>query len=340
MAKEVFGEYAIFDSGNGVRFQQNNKLVSEKALPPEVVAYLRSKLATAGLASPDPEPTTAGFAKPTPEQLAAMREESLKPAPGLELTPEEEAQRAVAPPAEPIEGYTREELADMRAASFPDEPLSPADFDEGMSVDERDKIAEDNRAARAPEPAVDTEFMERTSIYTADLKDIAQALYDRFGIYTIWLAATPQTDEVNPLTGEAFTRYHQGIAYQALIRARGNGFFNRNPERSMENMTEGRIAHENYQATTATRGDVEPTAPTQAAPGFAERTAPNFHQRQTHYIAHEPDPVTGELRAVQRPVPQAANYASGSSARQRYDATEDEIIAEPRIGQQVIRPDW
>lgn len=313
MGKEIFGEYAAFDSGRGIRYQKNNKLVSVNEVPEEVVSYLNNKLDVA----PEPPKDKPRFPRPSEEELARMREESLKPAPGLELTPEEEARRAVTPPNEVLEH------------------------------DEGDEDTPDYTDIELSESAAGdmSKYMERVSIYTAGIKDIAQALYDRFGIYTIYLNEVPQTDEINPLTGEAFTRYHQGIAYQALVKARGSGFFNRNPELAAQAVTEGRVAHENYQTAAGDPRHTDHSQPTDtnAAPdSFAYRTSPAANnEQQTHYIAHEPDPVTGEMRAVQRAIPNAAQHSGKvNNSRQRFDANQDEMIVEPQFGQQVVRPDW
>lgn len=366
MSKEVFGEYAAFDSGKGIRYQKNNKLVSESAVPPEVVAYLNNKLNSQpqDTAKPEPPTPTAKFPRPSEEELAKMRAESVKPAPGLELTPEEEAQRAVVPPPSPEvpveqppldegdfddpQGY--EPPTAVNTPSLPNHATIHADVSDEVrkhveehTPDYHEGFAD---ASEAASPQIDPDYMEQVSIYTAGIKDIAQALYDRFGIYTIWLNVTPQTDEVNPLTGEAFTRYHQGIAYQALVKARGSGFFNRPAEAGRDAMVEGRVAHENYMGNA---GDprlsgviAEPDA-TQADPSsFAHRTSPAANKEaQTHYISHEPDPVTGEMRAVQRAIPNAAQHSGKvNNSRQRFDANQDEMIVEPQFGQQVIRPNW
>lgn len=314
MSKEVFGEYAAFDSGKGIRFQKNKKLVSESAIPPEVVAYLKNKLVqpdspTAEVADkPTPK---AKFPRPTEEELKKMREESLKVKPELQLTPEEAAARASAP-EEPQE-----------------EPLHEGDFDE------------------PPQESIDTtvDYMEKFSIHTADIKDIAQVLYDRFGVYTIWLNNVPQTDEINPITGERFTRYHQGIAYQSLVRSRNNGFFNKPAELGRDAMVEGRVARDNYQATAGDprlAGVIEQSDATKAPQNsFEYRTSPAANNsEQSTYIAHEKDEF-GNVRAVRREIPNAAQYSGKkNNSRQRFDAGQDEMIVEPQFGQKVIRPDW
>lgn len=362
MAKAQFGEYGAYDTPGGVRFQQNNKLVSEKAVPPEVVSYLKNQLNSQPQDAAQPaEPTPqARFPKPTEEELKAMREASKQVPPELALSPEEEAARAANPLPEPAPlnpadfEDTPEPTKDSPAAHYqeelaangllPDSPTNLAPPQTGLATPQPEHPTEQARRETTEEMSA---YMETVSIYTASIKDIAQALYDRFGVYTIFLNTTPQTDEINPLTGEAFTRYHQGIAYQALVKARSSGYFSKPAELGMERMTEGRIAHENYQreagdprhAQTMTDHNVPATvAP---ANSFEYRTSPAAGQeRQTHYIAHEPDPVTGEIRAVRKEIPQEAQHDGGHGVRQRYDPSTDEVIAEPRFGQQVIRPNW
>ena len=103
MAKVQFGEYAAFSSGKGIRFQQNNKLVSESAVPVEVVAYLKNALLSQPEDAEKPAPPTpqAKFPKPSEAELAKMRAESVQVKPELALTPEEEAARASQPVPEP-----------------------------------------------------------------------------------------------------------------------------------------------------------------------------------------------------------------------------------------------
>ena len=330
MAKVVFGEYAAFTSRGGVRFSKNGKMVSEGGVPPEAVAYLKNKLQSEpdDAAVPEPPKPEQKFPMPTEEEKARMREESLKVKPELQMTATELA---------------AQEAAQITADDFDapdsngDEPLSqvmdeiqkhvakPAEFHEGYVA-----------GAEAMVSSVNPNFLESVSIHTAPLEAIAQALYDRFGVYTIWLNMLPQSDEVNPLTGEPFTKYHQGIAYQAAIAAHSRGV--QDPSTFRRNLDEGRAASENFQKPFVeppkTLGDAR------RADSFAYRTSVQAtqHQQQATRVEH----ITGEdgvVRAVQVPVPVQEH---GGVANSRYDAEEDEQVLEPPIHgtNPIIKPDW
>lgn len=306
MAKAVFGEYAGYTTPGGVRYQKNNKLISVKAVPPEVVAYLNKQLGA--------EPKAPKFPKPSPEQLAKMREDSLKVPDELARS---DAEMAAARPNEPI--------------VTPSEPLTPEDFADPIPDDDTIEAV----ASAIPTQEVDPDFLESVSIHTASLQDIAEALSARFGIYTVYLRKLPVPDEINPLTGERFTKYHQGIAYQAAIRAQNQGILDRNPEQGRAQIENSRAASENFQ--------VDPVAQT-----MGEARRQDTFAYRTSVRANEPTPATeikhmmgtdGQMHAVQVPIaPGQTGEFNGASAR--YDKEEEEVIVEPSMGKQVIRPNW
>lgn len=357
MAKEVFGEYAAFVTQGGVRFQKNNKLISENAVPQEVVAYLRNKLNVHQTAS---EPTkiepksdeivTQRFPMPTEEEKARMREESLRVKPELQLSPEEEAVRA-------LTGVPDNEA-----------PLTPTDFDEEpipMSelVGAEDLVGEPIKetiseitthaenspkfhrgfaeASEAASPQVDPDFLESVSIFTASLEDMVQALYDRFGIYTVYLKKPPQSDEVNPITGEAFTNYHLGIAYQAALAAQSRGILDHDPSQSRRDMDAGRAASANV------ADSMQPVAYTMGEArrqnNFDYRTSVRGSETVANTeIVHEVD-ANGQVHAVQRPIQrQQVQEGSGAPSRMPRGDDEDEPILEPPImgTRPIIRPNW
>lgn len=306
MAKEVFGEYSAFTTKNSVRYQKNNKLVSETELPPEVVAYLNKQLGyTKPVAvespalSPTPIPVEQKFPMPTEEEKARMREESLR---------------------------VPENLMRAEALVVQEEPLTDNDFDAEVLPD-LEVVIEDPMS----------EFMESVSIHTASLSDMVQAMYERFGIYSVYLARFPVMDEINPLTGEIFTKYHLGIAYQAAIRAQHSGVLTKAPEAGRVLMDEGRAASANFQ--------VDPVLNTM---GEARR-ANNFDFRTsvrgteaiaTTEIVHELQP-DGSVRAVTRPIENPTLGGTVNGAVSRYDAEEDELLVQPNFsGKPVIRPNW
>ncbi len=357
MAKEVFGEFSAYTTPGGVRFMKNGKLTSEAALPPEVVSYLKNKLGDSpelrGEVQPEPAPGTPvtnlpepTFPRPSEEQLAAMRAESaakLAGQPGEELkTLEEPAPlteddfdtgEPMPAPQNVTEAYTEpsaEQMHEVAHLLAPDsngnQPLPRADVPRGL---------DDLPRANAPE--LDPNFLESVSIHTAPLEDIAHALYERFGVYTVYLRKLPENDEVNPLTGVAFTKYHLGIAYQAAIYAQNQGLLDRAPERARQLMDEGRFASQNLpiDQQAHTRGE------NRAANTFAHRTSVEASQGvPTTRIVHRVD-ADGVTRAYQETIPEEERIG-GSHSPQRFDRDEDEQIVEPPIfgTQPRINPNW
>ena len=317
MAKEVFGEYAAFSTPGGIRFQKGGKMTSENALPPEVVAYLKDKIGTQ-VDVPASVEAGAKFPMPTEEEKARLREESLRVPDALKLSPEDEANRVI---------------PDNEA------PLTPDDFDEPL--DDPALPQEPAETPHAPEPGerlpsnVDPSFMESVSIHTAPLADIARALYDRFGIYSVYLNMLPQSDEVNPLTGESFSKYHLGIAYQAAIAAQAKGLSN--PEVARKQIDEGRSASENFQDQFVPVAHTLGEARRQDS--FAFRTSVQSGRPQ---VATQIQHVKGEdgmMHAIQVEVPIQEH---GGTANSRYDADEDEMVLEPPIygTKPIIKPNW
>jgi len=339
MAKEVFGEFSAYTTPGGIRFMKAGRLQSEASIPPEVVAYLKSKL---GDDTPkvveQPAPEAPRFPKPTPEQLEAMRLQSLQVPPELQMSPDEIAARSIPTEENPNEV-----------------PLTPDDFDmnDEEQVETRTELTPtqtgdaaalaqtlQRELPSAPLPENNSDFLESVSIHTADLEDIAHALYERFGIYTVYLRELPRPDEVNPLTGVAFTKYHLGIAYQAAIFAQNHGYLDKDAAAMRRQMDADRAAsagvQESFQPIAHTLGE------SRRANDFNYRTSVKGTStiattRIEHVMGDD-----GELHAVQVPIVQEGRETQSSGAGQRYDAEEDEQIVEPPIfgAKPIIRPNW
>lgn len=234
-----------------------------------------------------------------------------------------ETQEQIAPAITNFAMPTEEEKRQLLADSLIVKPELQA---------EPDEIA----APAAPVAPVDTDFIESVSIHTASLQDIAQALLERFGIYSIYLGTLPSMDEINPLTGEMFTKYHLGIAYQAAIRGQNTGLLSRPAEFNRKVIDEGRYASANLplDVPAATMGQAR------RENSYEFRTSPqgNDAKPQTEIIH-----VTGDdgiVRAEQRVIPEGeTGHFNGASAR--YDKEEDEVLVQPNFsGKPVIRPNW
>lgn len=244
--------------------------LASEAAVPEEIVYKLRKSLESEL---PPAPVVQKFPMPTEEEKARMRAESLQVKPELQMTPEEVEVRTVLP----------EVPEEVPHAQLPEET-----------------------APTVSEP----DFLDEISIHTAPLNSMVQALYDRFGIYTVYLGALPRADETNPLTGEAFNRYHLGIAYQAALKVQRVGV----PEPSRGTLDAGRYAEEHFQES------FEPVAYTMGA----AREQNTFDYRTSVKGANE-NP-TGSLNGAVSRAPRG---------------DEDEPILEPPLGgKPIIRPVW
>lgn len=299
--KVTFGEYSAFTTKNDlIRYQKDGKLISESVLPRDVVAYLNKEL------KKNIEPR---YPMPTEAEKARLREESLKVKPELQREEAEiEAYEAMAEAAQPV----TDEVIEAVASEI--EQLPPQ-VDPNKEADMAD-------------------FMESVSIHTASIQDIATALYERFGVYTVYLDRPPASDEVNPLTGEIFTKYHLGIAYQAAVYAKNKGVL-RNPEQLKKRIDSSREYSKTWQ--------VDPAPKT-----MAEARQANSFDYRTSVGATRPDVTTeivhitnqdGTVRAVQREIPKGQT-GEFNGAQGRYDHESDQVLVEPQFGKQVIRPSW
>ena len=218
-----------------------------------------------------------------------------------------------------------------------EEPITiedfPPEFDDPTPPTEP-TIPEDEEI---PQPKFDpqSEFMDSVSIHTAPLDSIVQALHERFGIYTVYLRTLPEMDEINPLTGETFTRYHLGIAYQAAIRAKNTGLLDIPAEEGRRAIDEGRRAHAEFKVDEQPRTVAE----SRQQDSFAYRTSPQGNQRIARTeVIHETDDK-GVIHAVQREIP-AGELGTVNGAQAKYDKEQDEMILQPQMGKSVIRPNW
>lgn len=319
MAKVVFGEFSAYTTPGGIRFMKNNRLTSESSVPVEVVNYLRQKLGDDSTKVVPASTEQPKFPRPSEEELARMRAESVA---SLTGQPGDEVKT--------LEQPTPIGNEDFDTPDIPDTTLEPP----------AEIVSQVEEHVAEHEAKVDSNFLESVSIHTADLKDIAQALYERFGIYTVYLGTLPQADEINPLTATAFTKYHLGIAYQAAIYAQNQGLLEREPEMQRRNMDAGREASANFK--------VDPVAHTmresRQANDFNYRTSVRGTQTQATTRIEHLMGEDGQLHAVQVPIPASElGDPNFNGAGQRYDKDEDEQIVEPPMSmgvRPVIRPNW
>lgn len=342
MAKARHGEWGAFTNKGGIRFQKKNLMISEDSVPPEVRQLLKRQL---GIREENivPPIQTPKFPRPSEEELARMRAESVKVKPELQLTPEEEAlrQQVGVPdnevPLSPDDFEVDEDTEDWTPPDLPDmtpneslEPTNPL-----AQPDSINTSAVGNPTGRE---VIDSDFLESVSVHSAPLEVVVQALYERFGIYTVYLGALPRADEVNPLTGSPFTKYHLGIAYQAAIQAQNRGI--QNPEIHRQAIDKDRAASAGF------KDSFVPVAHT-----FGEARQQNNFAYRTSVKGNQGIPATevvheigkdGVVRAVQREIPIEERLEHGSGAGSRFSKDDDEQIVEPPIfgTKPIIKPSW
>lgn len=219
--------------------------------------------------------------------------------------------------------------------------LSASDFDEDEELPRADEpvpvIGVEEALAQMPTAHVDTDFLQSISIHTASLEDIATALYERFGIYTVYLNRYPQPDEVNPFTAEPMTNYERGIAYQAALRAESRGLTRRPPELLRKQLDDNLAAAENVRQSYApVAQDLEEA-----------KKLNSFDYRTSVESSHDNDNAlplehyTDEYGVVQVRRATSMNGTTTRTGDPDFKDHVDEPIVEPRMGGgQIIRPNW
>lgn len=153
-----------------------------------------------------------------------------------------------------------------------------------------------------------TEF----SIFDASIDDLAMALYERFGFYTVFLKKEPQDGDVNPMTGVPMTRYDRGVAYTAYNRMVMQGAIKDTADLEMQKLDtdNGRAVSEQYQSDPASF---------------------NRHRDNSSF-------------AYRTSVEGANNHPDGrpdSNMKSTRHPEEEEMIAEPPlVAPPIIRPNW
>lgn len=257
-----------------------------------------------------------------PVEVAALLKKNL----GIPTAEAKLTERFETPKIIPIK---EENAPDMSADDFEDENELPR-ADEPVSVTAEEALAQ------MPTAHVDTDFLQSISIHTASLEDIAVALYERFGIYTVYLNRYPQPDEVNPFTAEPMTNYERGIAYQAALRSEARGLTRRPPELLKKQLDDNLAAANNIRKSYAPIPQDLDEA--KRLNSFDYRTSvESTHDNDLPPLEH----YTDEYGVTQVRRSETVNGTSQRNADPDYRDHVDEPIVEPRMGGgQIIRPNW
>lgn len=145
---------------------------------------------------------------------------------------------------------------------------------------------------------------------TLSLVDLAQAMYVRYGVYTVFVNTPPQPDDINPLTAKPMTRYEVGLSYQNFKYASSNGLLE-------QDFGQG------YLNTEASRG------------------ASAVHAEEIAKRVEDPEYKAPEYKSfADRTSVRGQNMQSTTTVSRSNDPISEEPTAEPNLHGQTIRPDW
>lgn len=152
------------------------------------------------------------------------------------------------------------------------------------------------------------------------LKDLADLMYTKFGVYTCYLQREPKQDDVHPITGNLMTNFTRGQARQQYLSAvAGRTCFDPNV---MGRILKSRESHFDMQA----HRDAHPERFVSPDIEMPEEDNPYADKKLTMKEWRD-------MRAAEKPI-------MNSERGRRGDGTdEDELYAEPPInGHTIIRP--
>lgn len=227
----------------------------------------------------------------------------------------EEKERRLAAPAV-VEGDTTEQNSEGTIFEAPEEEaqaaakaLSDADFTEPTGPDEPAKytpyelelIGEIERLK---------EQVSESGLETATIFELANELYKRFGVYTVFINQPPKDGDVHPFNGEVMTRYETGLAYQKFNQVTAQGKLKKDFGSQYQEVERSREASQTHRKIMEQNAVMTPTDH-EKQNTFAYRTSVNGqNRRSTVTKSHVNDPIS------------------------------EDATVEPNIRGVTIRPDW
>lgn len=296
MAKLQYGNYSAWLTGDILRVACDNKLVRMETVPPDALRYFREAfdmdkrdaarehakaIKTAQEAS---KPSKGKVGRPRKQNAA----ESLSEGNGRNIAPGVDTHKSkIESSVQPAPSEEPEVLP--APAPLPDEEVpAPAAPPQDANIYSQEDI-------------------DAVSIYSVPLKMLAEAMYSRFGVYTVFRGEMPEDEAISPLTARPMTAYQRGEAYQACRRAIGQ----RDLEQDFEQMKVDR------DSSVRTSQELRETfdKPTQILSLADHRRMDTFDSRTS-------------LAAMKQ-----------STMESTYREDTDEPVAQPTFGE-VIRPNW
>jgi hypothetical protein len=342
MAQAKYGDYGVFTTAHGsLRFQFQNKLIKESLVPLAVVERLKTELGIP--VAQIEEPSHFDKATAPSEQAKVIDtpiEENMTPLDPNDFDVDEAAQLAQTVPApmptqvevgvqdvQEVQQVTPNPMPNNQAPTVLMEttPEGPNAFWDGDSVQEYDP----------------------SSIHTATIEDMAKAMFERFGVYTIWLGRYPEDNEISPITGEPMPSYERGVAYTAAKRAFMQGrLTNINYEGLLEAKRvadeQGRAIRQGYDQPIP-----QPTVEqNEAANNFDFRTSvkgANQSEPEIAPLIHVQDVTTGQMVVIRDPNWKPSNRSLNGAQSVSHPEEVEPMVQQPlnmRPGDAIIRENW
>lgn len=182
-------------------------------------------------------------------------------------------------------------------------------------------------------PQVDYEAMlqeaEARSVDAVNLRVLVKALYERFGVYTVYLNKTPSREDINPLTGAVMNSLTLGQANQGFRVAQRTGT-SWNPE-AIKTQLEAARRGRTSEPSSLPQSSMAANQTVDAAPFGREVEMPSIYGEP---MAH---PERRFNRSYESPHA-SAMYAERGKERDGTDP--DEVYAEPPINSRnaIVRP--
>ena len=299
MAKLQYGNYSAWLTGDILRVACDNKLVRMETVPPDALRYFREAfdmdkrdaarekakaLKTAQEAS---KPSKGKVGRPKKQNAAESLSEGNERniAPGVD-THNDKIESAPGVQSAPAQLAPSEEPEALPApAPLPDEEVpAPTAPPQDANIYSQEDI-------------------DAVSIYTVPIAMLAEALHERFGVYTVFRGEMPTESEVSPLTGQPMTAYQRGEAYQAARRAIAQGVLDMDFEQVKMDLDGSQKASEELRETF--------DRPTQILSVEDHRRLNTFDSR-----------------------------TSMAAMKTRTYDTIDGPVAEPNMMGEIIRPNW
>lgn len=205
MAKLQYGNYSAWLTGDILRVACDNKLVRMETVPPDALRYFREAFdmdkRDAAREKAKALKTAQEASKPSKGKVGRPKKQNA--AESLSVPSEDKIESAPSAQSEPAPSEEPEVLP--APAPLPDEEIpAPTAPPQDANIYSQEDI-------------------DAVSIYTVPIAMLAEALHERFGVYTVFRGEMPTEAEVSPLTGQPMTAYQRGEAYQAARRAIAQG---------------------------------------------------------------------------------------------------------------------